>query len=220
MRQKKLFVWASVLVFTVAVVSAQASVIELVTNGNFGSMSLAGWTQTIPDPSSSSMEWGVTSGSSVGADYIHSADYSSFATPWEKGPNPSSTTIVQKIDLTPYLGSIENNQLHLSADMIYSEDGIEANVKYYDASDAVISTEFLASKKAYSRGAYNYALDTDLSLPSQAKSVEILFTGHLYDGSYIDAGFDAVSMTANIVPEPITISLLLLGFGFASHKRC
>ncbi len=219
MREREFVVVGAICTILGLVISAQATTVELINNGNFGSLSLTGWTQIDPDPSTSSMEWGVTSGGSVGAEHIHSSDWSSFATPWEKGPNPSSTTIGQKVDLTPYLGSIANNQLHLSADMIYSKDGIEANVKYYDSSDSVISTEFLASMSAFYSGAYNYALDTDLTLPANTVSVEVLFTGHLYDGTWIDAGFDNVSLTAETVPEPITIGLLILGAGLLRRRQ-
>ncbi len=196
---------------------SQAEIVDLITNGDFSSLSLDGWRQIDPDPASS-IEWGIASGN-AGAEPIHAADNSAFATPWKKGPNPSSTTIGQKIDLSPYLGSIQGNTLHLNADLIYSRDSIEANAKFYNSSDEEISTIFLTSKRASSPGGYNYALDTDLSIPANATSVEILFTGHLYVGSYIDAGFDDVSLTADIVPEPMTAMLLLAGAGILARRK-
>ena len=196
---------------------SQAEIVDLITNGDFSSLSLDGWRQTDPDPASS-IEWGIASGN-AGAAPIHAADNSAFATPWKKGPNPSSTTIGQKIDLSPYLGSIQGNTLHLNADLIYSRDSIEANAKFYNSSDEEISTIFLTSKRASSPGGYNYELDTDLSIPANATSVEILFTGHLYVGSYIDAGFDDVSLTADIVPEPMTAMLLLAGAGILARRK-
>ncbi len=214
--RNSVFFCSLLLVITIGVNYAQAETVELVVNGNFGSLSLSPWTQIDP---ASPQEWGVTSGGNVGAESIHAADYSSFATPWTNGPNPSTTTISQKIDLTPYIGSIQGNTLHISADMIYSSDGIEANVKYYDSADNELSSVFLASKRAYSGGGYNYQLNMDLTIPSGATSIEILFTGHLYDGSYIDAGFDNVSLTAQTVPEPIALSFLIAGFAMIRRYR-
>jgi hypothetical protein len=199
--------------------ASDAAIIELVQNGNFGSGSLDPWVQISP---ASPMEWGVSSGGNVGGNNIHAADYSPFATPWTKGPNPSTTIIAQTIDLSSYLGSISGDTLSLSADLIYSNDSISCTVKFYDNSDNTISEKLLAEKRNYSDNwGLNYALNEDLAIPANATSVQILFEGKLYDGSYIDSGFDAVSLTADVVPEPSTLMVLaalLLGLS-ATHRR-
>jgi len=196
--------------------ASNAAIIELVQNGNFGSGSLNPWVQISP---ASPMEWGVSPAGNVGGENIHAADYSTFATPWTNGPNPSTTILAQTIDLSSYLGSISGDTLNLSADLIYSSDGIACTVKFYDNSGNTLSDQLLAEKSNFDGWASNYALNEDLAIPANATSIQILFEGKLYDGSYIDSGFDAVSLTADVVPEPSTPMALISFLGLFAIQR-
>ncbi len=219
MRNKSFLMSLAVIlaVFLATSLSARAGIIDLVTNGNFESQTLTGWTQIDP---ANTQEWGITHGT-VGGEHIHAVDSSYFATPWTNGPNPAHTCLSQKIDFSAYAGSITDNKLHIAADMIYSNDGIACSVKYYDSLNNPVSSQQLAEKRSTISGnvGYNYALNMDLDIPQQATAIEIIFKGELFEGSYIDAGFDNVSLTADVVPEPASVLLLTIATGYMLKKR-
>ena len=207
-------------VFVVAMMAAagpaQAVYIEVLTNGDFETGNLTGWTQTVPV---SPQEWGVVSGS-VGGYGIHSPDNSFFATPWGEQPNPSQVKLTQLIDISTISGTLLSYNAAVAFNPIYSTDGIELLLEYFDASGASLGNTSLGYWVGSLPQAYNGTFNAIVTMPTNTGKVAFSAIGQLNAGVAIDAGFDNASLKLDLIPEPGTILLLVTGMvGIAAAAR-
>lgn len=207
---KKIFAGFSLL--TIFNFNASASPIEVLSNGDFATGDLSGWTQSAPI---TPLEWGVTEGTGpIGAYVMQSSDSSFFATPWMEGPNPQSTTLFQRVDLETLNASLQGT-FTFSAEAIYANDRITLSYELYDTSLNLLTSQVVFTGLG-GMSASNVAVSQMYSFLPGTRYISFVATGRLVNGIYIDAGFDNASILVDAspvstVPEPNNLSLFALG---------
>lgn len=209
MNVKKMLAGLSLL--TMFNVSASASPIEILSNGDFATGDLSGWTQSAP---TAPIEWGVTLGDPIGAFDLESPDGSFFASPWMEGPNPLSTTLFQRVDLDT-LNATLLGTFTFSAQAIYADDRITLGYELYDASLNLLTSEVVFTGLG-GTSATNVGVSESYSFLPGTRYISFFARGFLVNGTYIDSGFDNASILVDVspvssVPEPNSLSLFVLG---------
>ncbi|MGQ8364349.1 hypothetical protein [Glaciecola sp. 1036] len=211
---------AGVCLLLITNLQAWATPIEILTNGDFATGDLSSWTQSDPI---TPLEWGVTSAAPIGAYFLESSDGSFFASPWEEGPNPQTTTLFQRVDLATLSATLLGT-FTFSAEAIYANDRITLGYELYDTNLNLLASQIVFTGLG-GPSANNQSISQTFSLVSDTRYISFIATGELINGSYIDAGFDNASILmevrqASAVSSPHALMLFVLGMiGVASVNR-
>ncbi|MGF1632486.1 MAG: PEP-CTERM sorting domain-containing protein [Phycisphaerae bacterium] len=131
------------------------------------------------------------------------------------------TNPVQSLGVNTPLPATAVWAVEASVDAIYSWDGIDISLEFYDDAGTLLALHTLGNFGPQNGAGVVTTRTESVLLPPTARYVEFVATGRRFDGVWIDSGFDNASLKlqATLVPEPATMSLLATGALLLGRRR-
>jgi hypothetical protein len=135
-------------------------------------------------------------------------------------------TLSQIIDVSSLASQIDNNLIEYQFSILMQarqtgslRDTAETTLSFHSGSGVVLGSEYFFDPLV--DGVYDWATYGNSSLlPTGTRSIEILLVNQrLGGGSSSDGYFDDVSLSVNVVPEPVSSVLFITGAGIMGFRR-